>query len=82
MAKRGIAVPREYASVIRIAPPFIELVAARVIIEAKIGPTHGVHTSPRESPTKNPAIKSGRLVFIFCCGERDARREKSFSIAI
>lgn len=59
IAKSGIAVPSEYARVIRIAPPFIELVAARVIIEAKIGPTHGVHTSPRDNPIKNPAMKSG-----------------------
>jgi hypothetical protein len=38
----------------RIALPLTLLVAASVITEAIIGPTHGVQTRPRLTPSKSP----------------------------
>ena len=79
IASIGIAVPNEYANVIRIALPLTEFVAARVITDAIIGPTHGVHTNPkltpRISPPKNPE-PFGRLETL------EASFVKSFSIRI
>jgi len=38
----------------------IELVAARVITEARMGPTQGVQTIPRLSPTMKPPLRPVR----------------------
>lgn len=52
----GIAVPRLYATVNITADAFTVLVAASVMTDAMIGPTHGVHTSPRLKPKSTPPL--------------------------
>ena len=50
----GIAVPSEYASVIKNASKVTVPVIAREITEASMGPTQGVQRSPTEKPISNP----------------------------
>ena len=73
---RGIAVPMEYESVMIIASVVTLLVAARVIMEAKIGPTHGVQRSPRLKPTNNPLINPS---FVLLFGANFVNFEKNRS---
>ena len=79
MARSGMDVPAAYASVMITASKPTLLVAATVIIEARIGPTHGVQTSPKLTPTNIPEKNPS---FVFCLGVSKASRENSFSIAI
>jgi len=37
-------------------------VIAKVITDARIGPTHGVHRSPNDKPTKSPDINPFRVL--------------------
>ena len=55
----GIAVPSEYAKVIRNASSVTVPVIANEITDASIGPTQGVHNSPSERPTITPAKNPG-----------------------
>ena len=71
--RSGIAVPIEYESVIKNAERFKELVAARVMTDASIGPTHGAHNNPRLSPISTPPTK---LVSCEPFGSRLASLEK------
>lgn len=48
--------PIEYASVRITAADVTLLVAASVMIEAIIGPTHGVQMRPRLAPTASPPL--------------------------
>lgn len=50
----GIAVPSEYAKVIKKASKVTCPVRAKDITDAKIGPTQGVHNNPSEKPTMTP----------------------------
>ena len=52
-------------------------VRASEITEAKIGPTHGVQRSPKESPIKNPGIKPG---LVCPCGTNFDSLPKRISI--
>jgi hypothetical protein len=52
----GIAVPIEYARVIKKVAAFILLDAASVMTEAMIGPTQGVQTRPRLMPIASPPV--------------------------
>jgi hypothetical protein len=54
MKNIGIAVPTAYESVMKTASRVTVPVIANEMTEAKIGPTHGVHRRPSESPTNTP----------------------------
>ena len=60
IASIGSDVPTAYARVISTAPASTRAVRARLITEAMIGPTQGVQTSPRLSPTGTPPQKPRR----------------------
>jgi len=75
----GIAVPSEYASVIKKASKVTAPVIAREITDARIGPTHGVQRSPTEKPISNPPPNP---VLPWTLGIRPARVENNFSTNI
>jgi hypothetical protein len=49
-----MAVPKENAKVTKTADEFMLPEMAKDITEAMIGPTQGVHTSPKLPPVKSP----------------------------
>ena len=55
----------EYARVIRNAEPVTDPVKANVITDASMGPTQGVQTSPRLTPTKIPLINPSSVGLVF-----------------
>jgi len=75
----GMAVPKEYAKVIIKAPTVTLPIIANEITEARIGPTQGVHKSPRENPIKSPPSKPA-LFFVW--GTSLANLENVFSIKV
>lgn len=58
----GIANPREYIERVSAPVRVFPSKATIVRIEAKIGPTQGIQSTPRESPSKKPEI--GPSLFI------------------
>lgn len=75
----GIAVPIAYANVMKKASRLTEPVIASDITEAKIGPTQGVHKSPKESPI---IIPPPNPVWFWDWGRNCESLEKSISIHI
>lgn len=72
IASMGRAVPEEYASVMSSAEPLNCPVSAREMTDAKMGPTHGVHTSPILKPITIPPQKPSPRA----CGACEARPKK------
>src|SRR3989338_3873660 len=72
----GIAVPNEYAKVIKNADSVTSPLKASEITEASIGPTHGVHKSPMLIPIKIPPKKPSLPV---CLGENLDNLANNFS---
>jgi hypothetical protein len=60
-----MAVPREYANVMSVASVETFPETAKLITEANIGPTHGVHSKPNDKPINNPPKNP---LFVFPCG--------------
>ncbi len=56
--KSGMLAPNAYAKVMIITVNVICPVAARVAIDARIGPAHGDQTMPNETPVASPPKKS------------------------
>ncbi|OGJ49255.1 hypothetical protein A2229_02340 [Candidatus Peregrinibacteria bacterium RIFOXYA2_FULL_33_7] len=75
----GIAVPREYAMVITNASNVTVPVIARDMTEARMGPTHGVQSSPSENPINRPGANPD---WILLRGRKPDNLENIFSIII
>ena len=61
---KGSAKPNEYEDSNSILRPIFSSIAAKVKIDPRIGPMHGVHPKPKAAPTMNGKAKLWLYVFV------------------